>query len=142
MAKMPPISQKAQAMIDKLTADRDALIIQNGMMLAEQSVLNERISELQVSLHEARLKLNERTQELTTATKVTCDCGVVLARSSMRKHLQSPTHLLKIKCMLPDRDVFTKPDFSRPTVCGNCDGEGYEYYGDDTYGPCLKCSHK
>jgi hypothetical protein len=98
--EMPPMSQKVKTTIDKLTAERDELLRQNAAMIAEQAILNTRILSLQTSLHDARFQLNARAQELTDATTFKCECGQVMAKSSKAKHLKSPTHLMRVQCML------------------------------------------
>ena len=99
---MPPVSNKVKTTIDKLTAERDELLRQNAAMLAEQAILNTRILSLQTSLHDARFQLNARAQELTDVTTFRCPCGQVMAKSSKAKHMKSPTHLMRIKCIVGD----------------------------------------
>jgi len=78
-------------------------------MLTEQSILNTRILTLQTSLHDARFQLNARSQELTDATTFRCECGQVMAKSSKTKHLKSPTHLMRIKCIVGDQNDANSP---------------------------------
>lgn len=141
---MPPISLKVKTTIDTIKAERDELLRQNAAILAEQGILNARIADLQESLQDARVKLNTMQRVIEAATKFKCECGDTLALSSKHKHLKSPTHLMKMKCMIGDKVDVAEPEPKpkpklKPKQCSNCDGKKHEYYGDGVYGPCLRC---
>jgi recombinational DNA repair ATPase RecF len=107
--EMPPVSNKVKTTIDKLTAERDELLRQNAAMLAEQATLNTRILALQTSLHDARFQLIARAQELTDAKTFKCACGQVMAKSSKAKHLKSPTHIMRMNCVVGDQKDANSP---------------------------------